>query len=352
MRFAVARRCAAPLRGQRRRLVHVSSRELLQRSMCFALSNKDMEAVVDCVRVAKKLQAAPTRDLAPELWEVDTAVRLPVLSEEGAEVPLFQCTLFRCVAAYTGWHVAFEAPEPDRFALDEGGCVVARSTKYAATPEPTCLAGFGLVEGMYKRAEREAVRGLRLDPRPEARDLVVGDDALESTLLEFFSRVAKVEAAMSDWGVLSRALAETGGGPGGMDENTTKERLLTSATQMLDRHRDYWILKTTDPSGRAVAIQSDGWLFLFTSPDVALRHALDARAQNDAVPEMAPHRFPSTQVRDHAKTAGDQLAGVWINPPATPPPNATLAGVKLSAAQLADWYGLVATYGAKLPPGW
>ena len=99
------------------------------------------------------------------------------------------------------------------------------------------------------------------------------------------------------------ARRETGAGPPGMDETATKERLLWSAVSILRRHPDYWILKTTDPEGRPVAIQSEGWLFLFTSPDVALRHSLDAHESAEGLPAMEPHRFSSKMVRDHAHSA-------------------------------------------------
>ena len=142
--------------------------------------------------------------------------------------------------------------------------------------------------------------------------LVLGEDGYESSLLEFFSRVAKVEAALSDWGIIARAMQETGAGPPGMDETATKERLLWSAVSILRRHPDYWILKTTDPEGRPVAIQSEGWLFLFTSPDVALRHSLDAHESAEGLPAMEPHRFSSKMVRDHAHSApAGELAGLF-----------------------------------------
>jgi len=331
------RRAARPLSA---------SSELLQRAMCFSLSNKDLADVVDLVRVASGKQEQPSTELAPEPFEVETTVNVPVLSEAGADAPLFQCTLFRCVAAYTGWHTKYES---DALALADG-VVVALS---APVEGLTRVTGFDLVEQLYARAASEPVLGLSLDPLPDAPDLVLGEDGYESSLLEFFSRVAKVEAALSDWGIIARAMQETGAGPPGMDETATKERLLWSAVSILRRHPDYWILKTTDPEGRPVAIQSEGWLFLFTSPDVALRHSLDAHESAEGLPAMEPHRFSSKMVRDHAHSApAGELAGLWINPPAKPPPNPTLAGVKLTSDQLRDWYGLVDLYGDKLPAGW
>ena len=332
--------------------------------MCFALSNKDVEEALDCVRVMTKRQPKATLEgcVRPEAIEVDTTVVLPVLAPSGTAVPLFPCTVFRALTAYTGWHAVFSPPSDDAPARvvtsaadgDGNRAVVARSTreKWAGVEpsegEVTTIAGFGLIEQSYALAESTELLGVSFDPSP-GRQTILGDP-YESSMLEFFSRVAKVEAALSDWGVLSRALAETGEGPDNMPETVVKERLLTSATQILERTRHYWILKTSDPEGRDVAIQSEGWLFLFTSPDVAARHALDAKDANPDVPHMEPHYFPTNLVRDHATQP--QLAGVWFNPPATPPPNATLAGNKFSNDQLKEWYALVDQFGKHLTPGW
>ena len=73
------RRAARPLSA---------SSELLQRAMCFSLSNKDLADVVDLVRVASGKQEQPSTELAPEPFEVETTVNVPVLSEAGADAPL------------------------------------------------------------------------------------------------------------------------------------------------------------------------------------------------------------------------------------------------------------------------
>ena len=62
-----------------------ASSELLQRAMCFSLSNKDLADVVDLVRVASGKQEQPSTELAPEPFEVETTVNVPVLSEAGAD---------------------------------------------------------------------------------------------------------------------------------------------------------------------------------------------------------------------------------------------------------------------------
>ena len=298
----------------------ISSGELLQRARCFALRPDDMGAVLAAHRSAAE-GAGAYHALAPEVNEAEDVVALP-----HASLTLFECSLFRGVAAYGGWRCDADADGAPVAGAD--GAVALRSSGDGAS-----MVGFDAVEKAH--------------PRPLTFD---GTTALDAAHLEFFSRTAKVEAALSDWGVVARAVADTGNGPSGMDDQEIRARLLTSAVQILKRHGTYWILTCADPTGRAVAVQSDGWLFLFTGPDLALRHAQTAKAQNPDVPDMAPHSFSSKQVRDHARQP--QLSGVWINPPAAPPPNAALAGTKLANAQLGEWYGLVDEHGHALEDGW
>ncbi|KAJ1447626.1 hypothetical protein M885DRAFT_542118 [Pelagophyceae sp. CCMP2097] len=264
---------------------------------------------------------ATAEDIAPQEYEMP-----PMLTLEG-ETPnervVMACTATKGFDVLKQWHpsYAFE-----------------------------CLAGYSLVEETFNLAESADVKetdntvvGITVDPDPEADRWTLLSSGDDLPHLEFFARCAKVEAALHSWCSLVHTMEQGDDISKGHIADDGSTHTLSIAVQVLARHPRYWTLKIGGDD-----VSSKGYLFLFTAPDLALGHYLEARASNPHIPQMVPAQLSTGGVRKLLRV-NEAMAGIWFNPRVDP---RVSMETKIDRFALLNLIRVVDLYGYSVLPGW
>ena len=290
-------------------------------------------------------------------------VELPIQSNSTAgtvSTELFACTLSRVVANYD-WSI-LEAPLPeslsglqlleslvtlpgesssDRFVLacstPKGFDVLPQVEREGCSVHP--ILGALLVQRLISMAANEEphginITGLSLDPSPERFTVLHEPQILQ--MLGFFAESVLAENALArvDAQVQRMAYQLQSG------EASTREAQVHLATDLHQAFKQplYWALATLQGDGAViVGTQSPegNFSFIFTAPDLALRHYLDAKVGNLSVPKMVVVPIPReklvTMLSKESETSYDAC---WFNAPGRIGSEGEMQGYKLNSAFL------------------
>lgn len=294
-------------------------------------------------------------------------VQLPLGTDSSDKAPteLLVCSLLRVLVSYK-WHVMATAiPE----SLPSGAVVESLATLPGRSPteryvvacsSEAALAQLGTeqereqfsierVPGaqlvarmqMLARSERLDIAGLSLDPSPNNFAILAEPRLLG--MLQFVAAARICELALCRAEQLILQAAREGAPPGLQKELAQSlHRGLTQPT--------YWVLVMLNSEQKPVTVGTTSsaggnFSFVFTSPDLALRHYVDAKQGNAAVPNMVVNAVPQAWLKQQSETGlpkKDEY-GYWFNAPGRMGGAAELQGVKMNPTMLRHAFNLVDT---------
>lgn len=151
--------------------------------------------------------------------------------------------------------------------------------------------------------------GLTFDPAEE-RFTVLSSGSKEMAMLAFWARARVIEVAVSD--VMKHWPAFVAG--------EGDARLSAALTTICDDKNMCWVLKRKEAPDEIVHVGQH--MLVFTAPDLAIRHYLEAKDLDADAPEMVAEMTSMGAVRTqleqagYARAGGAKSDGVWFNAPA------------------------------------
>ena len=178
-------------------------------------------------------------------------------------------------------------------------------------------ARFEAVEAAGAAVGGNRIVGLTFDP-VEDRFTVLKSGSKEMAMLAFWARTRAIEAALLDVMTYWPAFVAGEG----------DARLSSALTTVCDDKNMCWVLKRKEALDEIVHVGRH--MLVFTAPDLAIRHYLEAKDLDADVPEMVAEMISMGAVRTqleqagHARAGGARTDGVWFNAPANLDASVTL----------------------------
>jgi hypothetical protein len=311
-----------------------------------ALHGRAMSGTLTQVDVARAIAALQAKEAAcNDPSERDVTVALEVLVD-GKPTHLIEslsvCTCFRAFMSYNGFYAAFaqnppwneeagKAPTESLATLPRSATETSTRVVVAATTasgirhlvrnhQPVSIrriSGCDLVESFSKLAAgarssgRCTVDGISVDAVSLSKPVTLNDSLQDLALLRFWSTRVRLEMALESWtNKLRQHLAQAARARKPESAAWVAAWLASpDAIQLLLAQSNLWVLHRSDGGFITTA---DGYGLVFTAPDLAARHILDAEHAHPGVARAVCARIDTSSLLNKLGPVGAPSARGWF----------------------------------------